>query len=47
MKTSSTPTPLPSLANFIEPPIALVSILARDAPNIIAVVDSYFPSKLL
>ena len=36
MKTSST---LPLLANFIEPPIGLVSVLAIDAPKIIVVVD--------
>ena len=35
MKTSS---PLPLLANFIEPPIGLLSILAIEAPNIIVVV---------
>ena len=39
MNTSSALAPLPFFANFIEPPIGFVDILASDAPNIIVVVE--------
>ncbi|SVC35675.1 uncharacterized protein METZ01_LOCUS288529 [marine metagenome] len=38
IKTSSAPEPVPSFANFTDPPIGFVFVLAREAPNMIVVV---------